>query len=71
LKVFGRMAGIGERGEEWQHRGFGKQLMAKAEEIAVKEGKKVIRITSGVGVREYYASLGFELQAPYMVKTIS
>ncbi|MCL2786107.1 MAG: tRNA uridine(34) 5-carboxymethylaminomethyl modification radical SAM/GNAT enzyme Elp3 [Methanomassiliicoccaceae archaeon] len=70
LKVFGRMAGIGEHGDEWQHRGLGKRLMARAEEIARASGKDALRITSGVGVREYYVSLGFELQAPYMVKTI-
>jgi elongator complex protein 3 len=70
LKVFGRMAGIGEHGDDWQHRGFGKQLMAKAEEIAKKEEKRTMRITAGVGVREYYRSLGYELQAPYMVKDL-
>ncbi|MCL2711935.1 MAG: tRNA uridine(34) 5-carboxymethylaminomethyl modification radical SAM/GNAT enzyme Elp3 [Methanomassiliicoccaceae archaeon] len=70
LKVFGRMEGIGEHGDEWQHKGFGKQLMKKAEELSAAEGKRMIRITAGVGVREYYSSLGYELQAPYMVKSI-
>jgi elongator complex protein 3 len=70
LKVFGRMAGIGETGEDWQHRGFGKQLMAKAEELSSSAGKRTIRITAGVGVREYYASMGYVLRAPYMVKEI-
>jgi elongator complex protein 3 len=64
------MAAIGEPGEDWQHRGFGRQLMAKAEDIVKDAGKKRIRITSGVGVREYYGSLGFELVAPYMVKDV-
>ncbi|MDR2866131.1 MAG: tRNA uridine(34) 5-carboxymethylaminomethyl modification radical SAM/GNAT enzyme Elp3 [Methanomassiliicoccaceae archaeon] len=71
LKVFGRMAAIGEQGEDWQHRGFGKQLMARAEEIAASAHAREIRITSGVGVRRYYASLGYELRGPYMVKEIS
>ncbi|MDR0335004.1 MAG: tRNA uridine(34) 5-carboxymethylaminomethyl modification radical SAM/GNAT enzyme Elp3 [Methanomassiliicoccaceae archaeon] len=69
LKVFGRMAGIGEDGE-WQHRGFGKELMAKAEEKARASGKRKMRINSGVGVRDYYDSLGYGLHAPYMTKII-
>jgi elongator complex protein 3 len=44
--------------------------MAKAEETAKKEGKRTIRITAGVGVREYYRSMGYELRAPYMVKEL-
>jgi elongator complex protein 3 len=70
LKVFGKMAGIGEDGE-WQHRGFGKQLMAKAEGIIKASGIRRIRITSGVGVREYYASLGYMKDGPYMVKDLT
>jgi elongator complex protein 3 len=71
LKVFGRMVGIGEHGDDWQHRGFGKRLMEKAEEVSRNAGKSIIRVTSGAGVRKYYGSLGFELRAPYMVKTIT
>ena len=71
LKVFGKMMGIGEHGDDWQHRGFGKMLMEKAEETSRNAGKSVMRVTSGVGVRKYYESLGFELQAPYMVKRIT
>lgn len=71
LKVFGKIASIGEDGDDWQHRGFGKELMSMAEKAAVSDGKKRIRITSGVGVRGYYASLGYRLEAPYMVKDLS
>jgi len=71
LKVFGRMAGIGEHGDEWQHRGLGKELMATAEEKAKAAGKKMMRINSGVGVRGYYEALGYELRAPYMIKVIA
>ncbi|MDR0198812.1 MAG: tRNA uridine(34) 5-carboxymethylaminomethyl modification radical SAM/GNAT enzyme Elp3 [Methanomassiliicoccaceae archaeon] len=70
LKVFGKMAAIGEEGE-WQHRGLGKELMAKAEEITRASGRITIRITSGVGVREYYRALGFTRSGPYMVKDIT
>ena len=65
VKVFGKMAGIGDKGE-WQHRGIGKELIMEAERIAGNASQ--IRVTSGVGVREYYRSLGYELEGPYMVK---
>ena len=43
---------------------------AEAERIARSEKKTQIRITSGIGVREYYASLGYHLEHPYMVKDL-
>ena len=71
LKVFGRVAPIGSEGEDWQHRGFGKELMLEAERFAAADGKGRIRVTSGVGVREYYRALGYVLEVPYMVKGLS
>ncbi|MBE6516632.1 MAG: tRNA uridine(34) 5-carboxymethylaminomethyl modification radical SAM/GNAT enzyme Elp3 [Thermoplasmata archaeon] len=71
LKVFGKIASIGEQGKDWQHRGFGRELVAKAEDLAQSSGASRIRVTSGVGVREYYASLGFHLERPYMVKDLN
>lgn len=70
LKVFGNETAIGATAESWQHRGFGKRLIARAEEIASAEGKTAIYITSGIGVREYYRSLGYHLERPYMVKQL-
>ena len=71
LKVFGKIVSIGEHGTDWQHRGFGRELVAKAEELARSDGAEVLRVTSGVGVRGYYASLGYSLDAPYMAKRLS
>lgn len=70
LKVFGKMASIGEHGEDWQHRGFGKDLLSQAEHMAAENGAERIRVTSGVGVRGYYRSHGYRLERPYMVKDI-
>lgn len=70
LKVFGRMAAIGEDGD-WQHRGFGRELMRMAEERAIGSGASEIRVTSGAGVRDYYASLGYAFRAPYMAKDLT
>ncbi|MCX8166409.1 MAG: tRNA uridine(34) 5-carboxymethylaminomethyl modification radical SAM/GNAT enzyme Elp3 [Candidatus Micrarchaeota archaeon] len=53
-----------------QHKGLGKNLLKKAEEIALEKGKEKIAIISGIGVREYYRKLGYELVGPYMVKNL-
>ena len=71
LKVFGKIASIGSEGEDWQHRGFGKELMLEAERLAVLDNKKRIRVTGGIGVRGYYRALGYDLEEPYMVKYLS
>ncbi len=70
LKIFGKVAAIGDEGEDWQHRGFGRELVAEAERIAREAGRTRIRVTSGVGVRGYYRSLGFTDDLPYMTKNI-
>jgi len=70
LKVFGRMAPLAGPSEGWQHRGLGRELMSRAEDVAVDSGCGTIRVTSGVGVRRYYASLGYERSGPYMVKRL-
>ena len=52
-----------------QHKGFGKQLMQKAEELAKEHGYNHILVISGIGVRKYYEEqLGYVLAGPYMGK---
>ncbi len=70
LKVFGHPASIGEDDGDWQHRGFGRRLVAEAERLAVEAGRGSIRVTSGVGVREYYRSLGYSEDLPHMSKVL-
>ena len=53
-----------------QHRGIGKQLMKKAEQITKEQGKNKIVIISGIGVRKYYEKLGYQHEGPYMTKKI-
>lgn len=69
LHVYGTATAIGDEGLV-QHKGWGKKLMQKAEEIALSFGKKKIVVISGVGVREYYRKLGYTQEGPYMVKII-
>lgn len=53
-----------------QHRGIGKLLMAKAEEIATENKYKKIAVIAGVGVRNYYRKLGYVLATSYMIKEL-
>ncbi len=70
LHIYGQSLRLGEKGKMSQHKGFGKMLMKEAEKIAKKEKKKKIFVISGVGVREYYKNLGYELEDTYMVKNL-
>ena len=55
----------------FQHQGFGTLLMEEAERIARDEhGSVKLAVISGVGVRSYYARLGYHLEGPYMVKSL-
>lgn len=54
-----------------QHGGMGRKLMAKAEKIAkVEFGINKMAVISGVGVRDYYRKLGYNLESSYMVKRL-
>ena len=53
-----------------QHRGYGKQLMKEAEKIAIQNGYEKISVISGVGVRNFYRKIGYELNGGYMIKKL-
>lgn len=51
----------------FQHQGIGTLLMEEAERIALHEhGSRKVAVISGIGVRSYYARLGYKLEGPYM-----
>jgi elongator complex protein 3 len=71
LHVYGQSLNLGEEGKFGQHTGLGKWLMEEAEKIVKREKCKEIKVISGVGVREYYRKLGYELdegEGEYMGK---
>lgn len=72
LHVYGQMQEIGKNNQNyWQHRGYGEQLLKKAESIANEEFEKdKLLIISGIGVRDYYRKLGYHKDGPYMSKFI-
>ncbi len=53
-----------------QHRGYGRKLMQAAEDIATREGFPRMAVISGIGVREYYRTLGYNEEQTYMVKEL-
>ncbi len=69
LHVVGTAVGIGEQGNI-QHKGLGKKLLKKIEEISKNNGKNKIVVISGVGAREYYRKFGYKKEGPYMVKIL-
>jgi len=72
LKVFGELEELGKRTEtRWQHKGYGRRLLERAEEIAQEEWEQEqLLVTSGVGVRNYYRKFGYRLTGPYMGKRL-
>ena len=58
------------KGMDWQHRGYGAELLTYAEQLAHDDGFRKMSIISGIGVREYYRKLGYTRDGPYMSKTI-
>ena len=72
LHVYGLQNPLSEEIEgAFQHHGFGKQLLSRAEEITRNEySLRKIKVISGVGAREYYRKLNYKFEDPYMVKEL-
>ncbi|MEF8874537.1 MAG: tRNA uridine(34) 5-carboxymethylaminomethyl modification radical SAM/GNAT enzyme Elp3 [Candidatus Thermoplasmatota archaeon] len=69
LKVVGEMTPVDEERKDFQHSGFGSDLLKECEGIAEERGEK-LRVTSGVGARDYYRKHDYELEGFYMVKEL-
>ncbi|CAG7833606.1 unnamed protein product [Allacma fusca] len=72
LHVYGSVVAVSDKNpKNFQHQGFGTLLMEEAERIAKDEhGSEKISVISGVGTRNYYRKLGYELDGVYMSKTL-
>lgn len=75
LHVYGQLATVGQKTSEGaaQHRGVGKRLMKKAEEIALENKYTRISVIAGEGVRGYYEKLGYQEdpgKGHFMIKTL-
>ena len=60
LHVYGSLVPVGKDAgsDEWQHRNFGRVLIARAEETACEAGFSSLAIMSGIGVRPYLPETG-------------
>ena len=72
LHVYGSVVPMHSRDPgKFQHQGFGTLLMEEAERIARDEhGSNTLAVIAGVGTRYYYRKLGYELDGPYMSKSL-
>jgi len=72
LHVYGPLLELGEKPEfEWQHRGYGRELLSEAESIARGEfNMKKLVVTSGVGARNYYRRFSYIRDGVYMSKRL-
>ncbi len=72
LHVYGSMVPVGKgaKQKDWQHRGYGKELLEHAEKIAHEAGYRKLAVISGIGAREYYRKSGYVLDNVYMSKVL-
>ncbi len=74
LHVYGSEVGVGEAAGtngDHQHRGYGRRLLAEAEELAADAGYGKLSIISGIGARQYYREkLGYYQDGPYVSKRL-
>lgn len=71
LHISGPMIPRGVKEQGWQHKGYGRTLMAEAERIASEEYDIVkLLVNSALGVKEYYYRLGYSEEGPYVFKLL-
>ena len=72
LHVYSSAVSIGNvpKEKQVQHRGYGKKLLKKAEDLAAGRGMKKMLVLSGIGAKEYYRKLGYGNEGPYVGKAL-
>jgi len=72
LHVYGSVVPVNSKDpSKFQHQGFGILLMEEAARISREEHESTkLSVISGVGTRNYYRKLGYELDGPYMSKML-
>eukprot|EP00606_Chrysophyceae_sp_TOSAG23-5_P000971 GSChrysophyteH2.ASY1.ANO1.500.1 assembled CDS len=72
LHVYGSAVPLSGRDPtKFQHQGYGTLLMEAAERISREEHcSNKLLVISGVGTRHYYRRMGYELDGPYMSKSL-
>jgi len=71
VHVYGKQIAVGNKSKgNRQHIGWGRKLIYMAEELAKDAGFKKMAIIAGIGTRNYYRKLGYELRGTYMLKDL-
>ena len=72
LHVYSSAVSIGNvpKEKQVQHRGYGKKLLRKAEDLAAGRGMKKMLVLSGIGAKEYYRKLGYCNEGAYVGKVL-
>tara|TARA_B100001094_G_scaffold332786_1_gene406486 strand:+ start:2415 stop:4274 length:1860 start_codon:yes stop_codon:yes gene_type:complete len=69
LHVYGNLIPVGYNNDkDSQHKGLGKRLLKKAEEISFYNNLRGCVVISGEGVRDYYKRKGYNNTDTYMIK---
>ena len=71
LHVYGQLNAVGTKNTDAaQHKGIGRQLIKKAEKLAMEHYYKGIVVISGEGVKSYYEKFGYKDVDTYMIKSL-
>ena len=71
LHIYSTLSNVGDKNEySTQHKGYGRRLIEKAEEIAKENGFNKMAIIAGTGVRNYYRKFNYKLEETFMIKYI-
>jgi len=68
VHVYGALTQVGQSGAHVQHRGIGRALMTRAEDIAKSQKYKKTVVIAAEGNKEYYRKLGYEDSGNFMIK---
>ncbi len=72
LHVYGPLVPVGKHlSEAWQHKGYGRTLLAEAERITREDHNlKKILVISALGTKQYYMRFGYHYDGLYMSKAL-
>jgi elongator complex protein 3 len=72
LHVYGEMTPVGEKAQDWQHQGWGEQLMREAEKTAHEQyDMDKMVVMSALGTKKYYGRLGYKKDGVYVSKPLA
>lgn len=70
VHVYGALTQVGKDGNHIQHKGIGRTLMARAEEIAKSNKYVQTAVIAAEGNKEYYKKLGYSESRYFMIKNL-